>query len=90
MLKVDVSRQAAKFLKGLPPKHGQQVAVKIMQLREDPQPHDSIQMKGKAATYRRADVGEYRIVYCVKGDTLQVVLVGKRNDEEIYRMLARK
>jgi addiction module toxin, RelE/StbE family len=90
VLKVELSRQAAKFLKSLPPKQGRQLAVKIVQLRKDPHPHDSIPMKGKVAGYRRTHVGEYRIIYRVEGDTLQVVLVGKRNDQEIYRQLTRK
>ena len=87
MLKVDPSRQAAKFLKRVHPKHGKQVARKIDELAEDPEPHDSKQLKGKASAYRRADIGEYRIVYRVSGDTLRVLVIGKRNDEAVYRML---
>ena len=90
MLKVDLSRQAAKFLKSLPPKQARQVAVKIMALRDDPRPHNSRPLKGKAAAYLRAAVGEYRIIYRIEGDTLKVTLAGKRNDQDIYRRLARK
>ena len=90
MLRIDLSRQAAKVLTRLPPKHARQVSTKIMELRENPSPHDSIAMKGKAASYRRADVGEYRIVYRVVADTLYVVVVGNRNDGRVYRQLERK
>ncbi|MSO92236.1 MAG: type II toxin-antitoxin system RelE/ParE family toxin [Rhodospirillales bacterium] len=90
MLRIDLSRQAVKFLKRLPPKHGRQVATKIMELRDNPTPHDSIVMKGKASLYRRADVGEYRIVYRVVADTLSVIVVGNRNDSSIYRQIERK
>ncbi len=81
MLKVDLSRDSARFLKRLSAssaKHARQLAGKITALRETPEPHDSIQMRGKASSYRRTDAGEYRVIYRVEGDTLMVVLVGKR------------
>ena len=63
MLNVNFSRQAAKFVKKVPTKHGKQIATKIMELRSDPYPSDSIKLKGYP--YHRADIGEYRIVYQV-------------------------
>jgi len=38
-------------------------------------------------SFLRADVGEFRIVYLVETDTIKIVLIGKRNDSEIYKML---
>ena len=90
MLKVDPSRQAAKFLKGLPPKQARQLARKITELRQDPQPPDSRLLHGKHASFRRADAGEYRLVYRVEGDTLYLFVVGKRNDDAVYRLLERR
>jgi mRNA interferase RelE/StbE len=90
VLRIDLSRPAAKFLQAVPPKHGRQIAAKIAALRDDPEPHDSIRMKGEAAAFRRADVGEYRIVYQVEGDLLRIVLVGRRNDSDVYRRLERR
>jgi mRNA interferase RelE/StbE len=90
VLRIDLSREAAKFLDRLPPKHGRQVAARIMALRDHPVAQDTIQMKGNASAYRRADVGEYRVIYYVAGDILRVVLVGRRNDGDVYRRLARK
>jgi len=89
MLKVDISRQAGKFLQSLPPRQARQVAIKIMQLRENPVPHDSIRMKGMAQGYRRTDIGEYRIVYRFTDEHLKVVVAGKRNDADVYRKLKR-
>ena len=51
---------------------------------EDPEPPDSSLI---GYPYRRADIGEYRIVYRVEGDCLKVALIGKRNDDEVYRQL---
>lgn len=91
MLKIEISKAAAKFLKKLPPKHGRQVGTKIQELRANPQPHDSQSLRGYDH-YRRADIGEYRIIYYVSSDgsTLMVDLVGKRNDDEVYKKLSRK
>ena len=90
MLKVDFDRAALRFLKKLPPKHGRQVGLKIIALCHDPEPHDSRILKGKLAHYRRADVGEYRIIYCVADGVLRVPLVGKRNGGAVYRAMERK
>lgn len=81
MLDLDLSRQASKALKGLPAKHARQIAVRITALRHDPEPHDSRQMKGKDAAFRRVDVGEYRVIYRLAG--------GERNDSEVYRHFER-
>jgi mRNA interferase RelE/StbE len=56
-----------------------------MALMEDPEPPDSFPLTGYP--YRRADIGEYRIVYRVEEDCLKVALIGKRNDDEVYRQL---
>ena len=88
MRKIDPSRQADKFLRHVPPKHGRQLAAKIRQLAADPQPPDSKPLKG--APYWRADSGEYRIIYTFDDDTLYLHVVGKRNDDEVYRVLDRR
>jgi mRNA interferase RelE/StbE len=38
---------------------------------------------------RRLKSGEFRIVFAVRADVLQVTLIGKRNDDEIYKALER-
>lgn len=88
MRRIDLSRQAEKFLRQLPPKHGRQLAVKIRQLAGDPEPQDSKLLRG--FPYRRADSGEYRIIYEHDAAELRVLVVGKRNDEEVYRLLRRR
>ena len=85
MLKLLVSRKARKFLDDLPPKQFRQIMKKVFALLEDPKPHDSEELRGYP--FLRNDVGEYRIIYDLQGDTLRMILVGKRNDDEIYRQL---
>ena len=85
MLKLLVSKKAQKFLDDLPPKQFRQIIKKVFALLENPRPHDSEELRGYP--FLRNDVGEYRIIYDLRGDTLRLILVGKRNDEEVYRQL---
>ena len=87
MLKINLSRQAAKRLKRLPDKHAKQVATNITELLSNPYPQDSLRLKGYP--YHRADIGEYRIVYYVEEQTLEILLIDKRNDDEVYKQLKR-
>ena len=86
----DLSDRARDFIRKMQSKHAVQVLLKIIALCENPYPPDSKPIRGSREGYLRADSGEYRIVYCVEGDTLEVVAVGKRNDDEVYRRLARR
>ena len=86
----DLSRDARDFIEKLPHKHAKQVLLKILSLCQDPEPPDSSLLKGSGEGYRRADIGEYRIIYRVAGDTLEILLIGKRNDDEVYRRFSRR
>jgi mRNA interferase RelE/StbE len=88
MLKLDFSRSAAKFLQKMPAKHARQVAERITALRQMPNVLPTEDVKGYAP-FRRLKSGEYRIVYVIEGETLFVTLVGKRNDDDIYKQLAK-
>lgn len=87
MHKLGLSRRARDFLDDLPAKPFRQVALRIFDLLKEPRAPDTAHLTGQP--YRRADVGEYRVVYRVEGDTVLVVLVGKRNDAEVYKQLRR-
>ena len=54
----------------------------------EPYPHDAAQLTGYP--FHRVDVGEYRIVYRATETEIELLLVGKRNDDEIYKQLKRK
>ena len=86
MLKLQSTKDAQKFLDTLPPKQFRQVVQKIFTLLADPRPHDSKELKGYP--FLRTDIGEYRIIYDVQNDeTLRLIRLGKRNDDEVYRKL---
>ena len=86
----NLSRDARDFIEKVPHKHAKQILLRILGLCQDPQPPDSVQLKGSGEGYRRTDVGEYRIIYRVVADTLEIPLIGKRNDDEVYRRFSRK
>ena len=85
MLPIELQPAARRFLDTLPPKQFRQVARKIFALADDPVPPDSQLLRGYP--YRRAEAGEFRIVYDLTERSLRIVLVGKRNDDEVYRRL---
>ena len=88
--KLDGLETVLDFLKGLQPKIAAQIAKKVLALNIDPLPSDSKELAGYAGYYR-IDSGEYRIVYRFDADAdlVVVILVGKRNDDEVYKQLKR-
>ena len=89
MLKINISRQAKKFLKiKRQPKINKQIANKICELRVNPKPQDSSDLTGYP--FKRVDAGEYRIIYIVENDILEILIIGKRNDDEVYKVLKRQ
>jgi mRNA interferase RelE/StbE len=89
-MKLDMTRDASKFLVDLKTTGKQYVQVvgKVLSLMAEPKPTDSEDMHGYP--YRRVDAGEYRIIYEIDGDTVNVVLIGKRNGDEVYAKLKRQ
>jgi mRNA interferase RelE/StbE len=84
-----MSRQAGRFIKTLRPKQYKQVVGTVLAMLNNPEPHDSRLLKGRRDDNRRVDVGEYRVVYRVEDENLLVLVVGKRNDSDDYRLLDR-
>jgi mRNA interferase RelE/StbE len=85
---IDLSRQAAEFLGGLPPKPARQIAEKLRLLAADPNGLPSEALKGYSPM-RRLKSGEFRIIFAIEADRIQIRLIGKRNDDEIYKALER-
>jgi mRNA interferase RelE/StbE len=85
--KLNLSKQIAKDLKELQPKQCKQVVIKMFELAADPRPADSVQLD--KSTFR-TDIGEYRIVYEFDDTEVRYLVVGKRNDDEVYKRLVRQ
>ena len=88
MRRIDLSKQALEFLQRAPVKPAKQIAAKLKLLGEDPSALPSEGLKGYAPL-RRLKSGEFRIVFAVEPGIVRIVLIGKRNDDEIYKELAR-
>lgn len=86
MLMIQFTKHACKFLKRLPKKQALQFKAAIQKLQINPFPQDSKKLKGHF-DYHRVSVGEYRIVYRVEKTVLLISLIGKRNDDEVYKKL---
>jgi mRNA interferase RelE/StbE len=88
---LDYSRDAVKFLDSLPAKQYKQVAKKVLDLSKNPLPNDSILLKGYE-NRRRADIGEYRIIYEIvkqSPSTVAILVIDKRNDDTAYKKAIR-
>ena len=88
MLVLKTTKSVAKFVKALPAKQFRQVWIKVLELLAEPYPNDSAKLHGY--DFYRVDIGEYRIVYQVVDDCLELILMGKRNDDEVYKQLKNK
>ena len=88
MRRIELSKQAGAFLKQLPGKHARQIIERLDLLAEDAEKLPSEILKGYAPMWRLR-AGEYRIVFLVEGDVVQVRFIGKRNDDEVYKTLER-
>ena len=78
---------AAKFISELEPKRFKQIVSKILSLLKEPKPRDSQELKGYS--FHRVDSGVYRVIYAFTEEVVTVVIVGKRNDDEVYKELKR-
>lgn len=89
MYKLLIERRSLEFLEDLKKQKKQyvQIASKLFSLSRNPYPQDCKKIKGESREFLRVDVGEFRIVYTVEGDTVKVILIGKRGDDEVYRRL---
>ena len=72
----------------MPAKQYRQVVGAIFDLLKDPQPHFAKQLTGYP--YFRLAVGEYRVIYRFDASSVNILVFGKRNDGEIYRVLGQK
>jgi mRNA interferase RelE/StbE len=90
MKKLQFTKQALDFLEKLDAKQYRQVGKAVFKLLADSEPPDSQLLKGATQGERRVDAGEYRVIYIPGDQEVEVLIIGKRNDDEIYRIWKRK
>ncbi|WP_341788410.1 type II toxin-antitoxin system RelE/ParE family toxin [Rickettsia endosymbiont of Lasioglossum villosulum] len=86
MREIVLEKRVIKTLERYPEKHQRQIKNKILSLMENPIPNDS-KLLVSYSHFHRCDIGEYRIIYSFNESTIYVILVGKRNDSEVYKLL---
>jgi len=84
-----MTKQALKAAKKLDAKQFRQVVTAVLNLLDDPEPHDSQLLKGASRGERRIDVGEYRVIYAVGDELVEVLVIGQRNDDDVYKIWER-
>jgi mRNA interferase RelE/StbE len=89
MRRLDITNDVMRFLKKLDRKQFSQILNALSELCLDPRPADSIAMGDKDQHFRK-DAGEFRIVYRFDDKNLSVSVIGKRNDDEVYKSFTRK
>ena len=89
-MKLSITRQALKAVKQLDAKQYKQVVSTILSLCANNAPNDSATLKGASNGERRVDIGEYRIIYAISAEAIEILVVGKRNDGEVYKIFERQ
>lgn len=89
MKKLTITKDAAKAWEALDAKQYKQIGKSVLNLLENSRPHDSRALKGAKHNERRVDIGEYRIVYRENADTVEILVIGKRDGDEVYKLWAR-
>ena len=88
MPEIEFSRQAADFLTKIPARHAGQIARKIAGFADIPDGLLVKELKGYPGLMRLKS-GEYRIVFRMDETIMRVMLIERRNDDEIYKVLDR-
>jgi mRNA interferase RelE/StbE len=83
---IHINKRSQKFIDKLPPKQTMQVVKKLHELKAHPFPNDCIKLQPAQGMYR-VTAGEYRIVYSVLPNIIEVLAIGKRNDKEVYKLI---
>lgn len=88
MFAILYSNDVVDFIKSLENKSGRQVWEKLAGLCQEPRPISSTPLVAHKG-YRRLRVGDFRVVYSVTETQVRIVLIDRRNDDEVYRALDR-
>ena len=81
-----MTKHALKFLESPDKKQVQQISAALIGLMSKPLPQDSSLLHGAKNGERRVDIGEYRIIYTHEKTAVSILVVGKRNDDSVYRI----
>jgi mRNA interferase RelE/StbE len=81
-----LSKSAGKFLRNVPLKILGAIQEKIEALADNPHPYYS-QLLVRFKGLYKIRVGEYRIIYTVKNDQLEVLIIDIEHRSKVYKKL---
>jgi len=82
--RVEITKSAAKDLRGLDRKWIPTIVETIEALESDARPSGCKKLMGSDHTYH-IRIGDYRVVYDIHDDTLIVLVVRMRHRRDVYR-----
>lgn len=82
--RVEITRSAAKDLRGIDRMWIPKIVAAIETLESDPRPAGCEKLVGSDHTYRLR-IGDYRVVYDIQDDTLIILVVRIPHRRDIYR-----
>jgi mRNA interferase RelE/StbE len=85
-MQLQFTKAALKAARKLDAKQFRQVISAVLALLDNPEPHDSESLRGARHGERRIDVGEYRVIYAVNGESVEILVIGPRNGGEVYKV----
>lgn len=78
------TNRAYKEVKKLDPDIQRQIIDAVEDLKRDPRPQNSRQLSGELSNYRRLRTGDYRVIYQIRDQELEVVVVRAGHRKDIY------
>lgn len=81
--KVLFTNKAFKEVEKLDPDAKLQILEAIEDLERDPRPQNSKQLSGELSDYRRLRTGNYRIIYQIKDQQLEIVVAHPKHRKDI-------
>jgi mRNA interferase RelE/StbE len=89
MYRVQLTQQAAGFIRGQTGKVQRQLVNKLKLLATEPRPQGCVKLKGTEDLYRLR-LGDYRIIYQIQEEKILIVVVKIGHRREIYERLIRQ
>jgi mRNA interferase RelE/StbE len=83
--RIEILAAATKQLRAIPHADAKRIAQRIDALAHTPRPDGVTKLSGNLAAYWRLRVGQYRIIYEIRDDTLIVTVVTVGNRRDVYR-----
>ena len=90
-MQVRYTKYANKFINKLTksnPDAAENIVAKVETLKIDPEPPDSLKLKGYREEYLRVRSGDFRAIYFIAGDLVSIVHIGHRGT--VYQEFKRR